>query len=1281
MTEVIYQQSQENRCKRLRNLLKKINLFNEQEDLSLVDQLLSTRIFLLSLTTSLCIITFFGAVSVQTHSKTVESPSEALFNDLSLHYRTTLLCPCQQTSIAQNNFISFNPHYHPICSSQLTNSSFISLFLFDPNMSEYWPLDHRVMLASHFQMLALFCQSIQQTISSKLNEFATKQIVNNHLLFRDVFESQVLALFQQIKTNLITDNQYLRETVWFAIATNRILSSLRTNFVIETDPNAGGSLYMGPMVYADVNRSCACNSLDVCVHKASFYNSTGRNGMNLYTIFGDSATDPPVLFSIPGMLAGCLPYNPLLKSTLECLFDQVCIERFRTIIDHLPMITPLVSSHFAPNTTTDNLLNELLIESWNEHSNFTNYYQVCSPSICTYSYDQRFSLVFIISILISLFGGLKTIIYLLSPLIVKILRQIQNKHSSSTTRSKRERCIEFINGIYQKIRTLNLFSHSSDIQNEIYSTRLYILFLTIGIIILVVYVSISVHIRTMTVFKPSIDQYEQLFARYPSTLICPCSQFSIFHSEIVTIQPYYHQICSKIFIREFLTFYKQVTLPGAVHSFDFRLHFLSWFATLDMLCQATNATLSKQLTAFNQTQFVSSQVLAKDIFQSQMNTLIEQFQNQTMLSFRQLFQLLRNAIQLNQFYTNGNANAKLTGIVSSNMLFWRLSSTNDYDNQCSCGTNSSCRRPQGFYCRSASCSALTTKPNQTIPGLFISCLSMDSVLISSLECFYNASCIQMLCDWLLFDFPNLTINTSTAANITPLDSSVNSRFPVNMTVDEIASQLFIENWTDSVSFIDYYRHCAPTECTYTFNERFNLLYLISIILGVIGGLSVALRIIIPLFVKFHCQYSNNWQIILHIRRLNFYRTKLNNEQTDILLIHRQQKATRFYVLAFCLAMIVILIFINLNRQIRSKNVSFPTESTFELLKSQYPSTISCPCSQIAIPYSQFISLNVSAYHQICSSDFVSSDVIKRIWGTDTTVGYIWYLDAKVLSAQLRALSSLCTLAKNAIDQKIDIFYSQKLITIEPLTRFSFQTQVNSIIQNFINQTPQDFQQTLNFIIGMLHANQLQNTLFTNWILMTSYTANGYSISTRSRLYNESGEMCSCATSSTCTRSTFQIRLIDKTVDGIRENKNDFYIISISLGIVFGCLPIYGLRFSSLRCFYNSTCLKILTDSIEINDTLTPLNNSLSSISIGTLIDELFIETWTNSSNYSSYYSICAPLTCRYSYSERNSPLYIITTILGLYGGLTVGLKSVIWYILFIYWKICQHIRNRVECDH
>lgn len=187
----------------------------------------------------------------------------------------------------------------------------------------------------------------------------------------------------------------------------------------------------------------------------------------------------------------------------------------------------------------------------------------------------------------------------------------------------------------------------------------------------------------------------------------------------------------------------------------------------------------------------------------------------------------------------------------------RLVSNQFYDNGCSCGTNSSCTTAQGFYCRTTPCLYATSSPNQTIPGLVRSCLPIDSLLESSLQCLYNASCIQMMIQWRSFEANNLA-PVPRLFNITSLDSTIKSRFSPQTTLDQIVSQLFIEDWSHSTNFSAYYHQCAPDQCTYTYEERFSIPYLISIVCGIVGGLSVALRISIPPLVillrriYYHC---------------------------------------------------------------------------------------------------------------------------------------------------------------------------------------------------------------------------------------------------------------------------------------------------------------------------------------------------------------------------------------------------------------------------------------------
>ncbi|CAF4280576.1 unnamed protein product, partial [Rotaria magnacalcarata] len=94
--------------------------------------------------------------------------------------------------------------------------------------------------------------------------------------------------------------------------------------------------------------------------------------------------------------------------------------------------------------------------------------------------------------------------------------------------------------------------------------------------------------------------------------------------------------------------------------------------------------------------------------------------------------------------------------------------------------------------------------------------------------------------------------------------------------------------------------------------------------------------------------------------------------------------------------------------------------------------------------------------------------------------------------------------------------------------------------------------------------------------------------------------------------------------------------------------------------------------------IAPLNDSIYSrfsptTSISVIVGELFIETWINQSSYESYYAACEPQYCRSANTRRNDLLYLLTTLLGVYGGLTVGLRFFVWNAMMIFEKIKHRI--------
>ena len=92
-------------------------------------------------------------------------------------------------------------------------------------------------------------------------------------------------------------------------------------------------------------------------------------------------------------------------------------------------------------------------------------------------------------------------------------------------------------------------------------------------------------------------------------------------------------------------------------SYDFRSIGIRLSTILQTLCQMANETVTSELIAFNAIEFVTTFALSRSTFNTQISTLIQQFQQQTVNSFLVMLQLVRTSIQMNQFIVCGSTNA------------------------------------------------------------------------------------------------------------------------------------------------------------------------------------------------------------------------------------------------------------------------------------------------------------------------------------------------------------------------------------------------------------------------------------------------------------------------------------------------------------------------------------------------------------------------------------------------------------------------------------------------
>ena len=130
-----------------------------------------------------------------------------------------------------------------------------------------------------------------------------------------------------------------------------------------------------------------------------------------------------------------------------------------------------------------------------------------------------------------------------------------------------------------------------------------------------------------------------------------------------------------------------------------------------------------------------------------------------------------------------------------------------------------------------------------VPGFRVGCTPYYALVQSTLECLFNSTCINMTAQWISNLPPSLWPK--------PLNSSLRSIYPVNEEIKTIYDQMMTDTWKTTKDFSSYYAICAPMECTYTYIARFDLLYLITMLTGLFGGLIVTFRSISPYLVQLY----------------------------------------------------------------------------------------------------------------------------------------------------------------------------------------------------------------------------------------------------------------------------------------------------------------------------------------------------------------------------------------------------------------------------------------------
>ena len=370
-------------------------------------------------------------------------------------------------------------------------------------------------------------------------------------------------------------------------------------------------------------------------------------------------------------------------------------------------------------------------------------------------------------------------------------------------------------------------------------------------------------------------------------------------------------------------------------------------------------------------------------------------------------------------------------------------------------------------------------------------------------------------------------------------------------------------------------------------------------------------------------------------------------------------STRIYIILLAVSVITLIVFNSMGTRPEIMIILNPSESDYEDFLNKYGNSSSCPCSHITIPYTNFTSPIVN-YHPVCQSIFLSNLWINHLFNPDFI--NLYQADFRALaSSYFQLLATFCSHVKRSVNDTLDNFHLQTFLTPNVLLKKAFSVEVAVNSQFLRSSIVNSVHELLQLVLTTSQSNGLHTAIPIS-TMMFMINTNGVDIlrmkNTLFRYTKES--ICSCSSTRRCSMPSGFFNISQRASSQIQSALYITPLANVS-GFFVGCLPIESLLQSTLECLFDSSCLNTIHTFIPSSNIagVYALNASQTRFSPNTsieiLINQLFIEEWLMKGNYSNYYTECAPIHCIHTLSKRNSPLYIITELLGLYGGLAVTL--------------------------
>jgi hypothetical protein len=788
--------------------------------------------------------------------------------------------------------------------------------------------------------------------------------------------------------------------------------------------------------------------------------------------------------------------------------------------------------------------------------------------------------------------------------------------------------------------------------------------------------------------NPTVDLYTELEHKY--SMECFCSNASILHGQFIELVPIYHQVCSSDFVTQrWIDHLFDLRKTPFYFAADFRSTASQQFQVLAALCRFSAQGIKYGLDSFFGTELISNKIMSKAFFLAEIQAHIDAFKINTIDAFDYKLMFIREIIAGNALLPSTETILNFILRYSDNGPWagWSIQTPIngffDPDGYfCSCKNMPRCYGKAGFfgdnlYIRNNGFDSYAYL--HIIDGWYIGCRPIDSLLLSTLKTFYNQTMINRF----------LQFFNNVSSNFTCLNANDKTIFdPNTTTLETIVKRSFIEKWIQQINYSLYFNYCAPKLCSYTINKPFNIYYIISVIIGVYGGLSIALRVLIPIIIKSIIRQNEetssenlsfgrvnrlirSWfqKLIPALRKLNLFRSAIRVEPSDI---YKQRWSTRLYIILFLLSFIIVTMYTAMTEQPTRIDLTNPSlDKVLDLQQQTSLSSLQCPCSQLSSSFKYFIEL-VPTYHEICFSDFVSD-----LWIYFFSFVDIYRInDFRRSGPIFKLVQSFCKLANTTVNNALNIFYETQLVSLNLITFDRFISQMNSDGRNFQLVTPNRFSYLLELMSQTIRANKFIYGSYTNYLMSVQNNTGHLMVEMKpvNMWFNNDGSPCSLLSNRDC-----ELQFIVDAVD-MYGNSTEIRIPGFYMSSFF----TESLLISELQCLYNQSCVDYISKLVtnEFNFTvLSQTSRFPNNVTFSFLSNDLFIESWSQKLNYTAYFEQCQPHSCSYIISQRPTFILLIATVIGLSASISVVLQFVspciIAFILRCYRQTQQRSSSEV----